>query len=154
MNVSAVHLPRPVSTSGVRLAVKLTPHGPANAVLVAAPLQVHGPDSFGGGGMTKSAGWPESARDMSGSGPLGPSFHGVWQSLQPMARTRYALSSTGAALAVVWSCASGGVETARPSPPARKMSAAALRIVRVVVSCIRYLLVTDGDYGEPTRHEP
>ena len=43
---------------------------------------------------------------------------------------------------------------ARPSPLARKMSAAALRIVRVVVSCIRDLLVTDGDYGESTSHEP
>ncbi len=27
---------------------------------------------------------------MSGSGPRGPSFHGVWQSLQPMILTRYA----------------------------------------------------------------
>jgi hypothetical protein len=53
-----------------------------------------------------------------------------------------------------WSCESGGVETARPSPLEKKMSAAALRMVRVVVSCIRYLLVTDGDYGEPARHEP
>ena len=77
MNVSAVHLPRPVSSSGVRLAVKLVPHGPANAVLVTAPLHAQGPDSFGGGGITRSAGWPESARDMSGSGPLGPSFQGV-----------------------------------------------------------------------------
>src|SRR5688572_22324140 len=77
MNVSAVHRPRPVSVSGVRLAVKLTPHCPANAVLVAAPLHVHGPASFGGAGMTTSAGWPDNARVMSGSGPLGPTFHGV-----------------------------------------------------------------------------
>ena len=28
-------------------------------------------------------------RLMSGSGPLGPIFHGVWQSLQPATVTRY-----------------------------------------------------------------
>ena len=88
MKVSAVHFPRPVSASGVRLAVKLTPHGPAKAVLVAAPLHAHAPSSLGGGGTAKSAGWPESARVMSGSGPFGPSFQGVWQSLHPMAPTR------------------------------------------------------------------
>src|SRR5688500_14211549 len=90
MNISSVHLPRPVSGSGLRLAVKLTPHGPANAVLVAAATHAHGPGgSDGGGGMIISAGWPVSMRDMSGSGPFGPIFHGVWQSLQPMVLTRY-----------------------------------------------------------------
>src|SRR5262245_30551627 len=107
MNVSAVHLPRPVSASGVRLAVKLVPQAPANAVLVTPPLHVHGPDGFGAGGMTRSAGWPESSRDMSGSGPLGPSFQGVWQSLQPMARTRYAPRWAAVGPADVWSCESG-----------------------------------------------
>jgi hypothetical protein len=31
---------------------------------------------------------------MSGSGPFGPSFHGVWQSLHPMIVTRYLPRST------------------------------------------------------------
>ena len=48
----------------------------------------HGPDAGGGGVTTKSAGWPVSARLMSGSGPRGPIFHGVWQSLQPIVFTR------------------------------------------------------------------
>jgi hypothetical protein len=34
---------------------------------------------------------------MSGSGPFGPFFHGVWQSLHPIVRTRYAPRSTIAA---------------------------------------------------------
>ena len=33
-NSSSVHFPRPVSASGVRFAVKLTPHGPDQAVKV------------------------------------------------------------------------------------------------------------------------
>ena len=54
MNISSVHLPRPVSGSGVRLAVKLTPHGPANAVLVPAPIHTQGPAGISGGvGMTR-----------------------------------------------------------------------------------------------------
>src|SRR5262252_9145798 len=65
------------------------PHGPENAVFVAAPAQSHGPR----GGTALSApicsGWPDRKRDMSGSGPLGPIFSGVWQSLQPTALTRY-----------------------------------------------------------------
>ena len=32
---------------------------------------------------------------MSGSGPCGPIFHGVWQSLQPMIFTRYSPRLTG-----------------------------------------------------------
>src|SRR6188768_156598 len=89
MKTSGVHLPRPVSGSGVRLAVKLTPHGPLNAVLVAAVTVIHAPLARFTGGMTKSCGCPESMRVMSGSGPCAPIFHGVWQSLQPMILTRY-----------------------------------------------------------------
>src|SRR6478672_2351546 len=66
------------------------PHGPANAVLVAAVAITHPSGSSAGGGTLKFSGWPESIRDMSGSGPCGPIFHGVWQSLQPMILTRYA----------------------------------------------------------------
>src|SRR5688572_19186757 len=98
MNISSVHLPRPVSGSGVRLAVKLTPHGPANAVLVAAPSHVHGPSgNAGGDGITTSCGWPVNARVMSCSGPRGPIFQGVWQSLQPIVFTRYSPRSMRAA---------------------------------------------------------
>src|SRR5262245_8384015 len=116
MNISSVHLPRPVSGSGVRLAVKLTPHGPANAVLVAALTDVHGPGgSTGGGGNTMSAGWPVSERVMSGSGPRGPSFHGVWQSLQPMVLTRCAPRSMRAAFD--GSGSAGASDTARAAAP-------------------------------------
>ena len=34
---------------------------------------------------------------MSGSGPFGPIFHGVWQSLQPPNETRYSPRTTRAA---------------------------------------------------------
>src|SRR5688572_16206126 len=84
-----VHLPRPVSLSGVRFAVKLTPHGPDHAVFVAAAETIHGPSGFGAGGTAIFSGWPESMRLMSGSGPFEPTFQGVWQSLQPATVTRY-----------------------------------------------------------------
>src|SRR5687768_4292754 len=89
VKLRCVHLPRPVSASGVRLAVKLTPHGPAHAVLVAAAETSHGACGFGAGGICMSCGWPESMRLMSGSGPFGPTIHGVWQSLHPEVVTRY-----------------------------------------------------------------
>src|SRR5687768_4691147 len=86
----SVHRPSPVSASGVRLAVKLTPHGPAHAVLVPAAVTSHGPGgSCGAGGMASVSGCPESMRVMSGAGPDGPTFHGVWQSLHPAIVTRY-----------------------------------------------------------------
>ena len=54
--------------SGVRLAAKEMPHGPANAVLVAAVAAIHGPLPRLGGVDTDSvSGWPDSARDMSGA---------------------------------------------------------------------------------------
>src|SRR5262245_21226015 len=91
LNVCTVRLPRPVSLSGVRLAVKLTPHGPDHEVNVAATFTSQGPGgSFGAVGMTSASGCPDSMRDMSGSGPLGPIFNGVWQSLHPPTVTRYA----------------------------------------------------------------
>src|SRR6478672_5465977 len=78
------------------------PHGPANAVSVAAPAQFHGASgaSFGGAGITICSGWPESMRLMSGSGPLGPIFNGVWQSLQTITVTRYLPRSTWVAAAL------------------------------------------------------
>ena len=91
-----VHWPSPVSASGVRLAVKLTPHGPACAVLVADDVISHGPaGSVGAGGITSASGWPDSMRLMSGSGPFGPSLNGVWQSWQPLVLTRYLPRATG-----------------------------------------------------------
>src|SRR5688572_29215382 len=84
-----VHLPRPVSRSGVRFAVKLTPHGPANAVLVAAIVTSHGSAGRGAEDIFTSLGWPERARVMLGCGPFGPTTHGVWQSWQPEVETMY-----------------------------------------------------------------
>src|SRR5690242_13090920 len=71
------------------------PHGPANAVKGAAIDEFHGPEGFGGGGIFTASGWPDSIRVMSFSGPFGPIFHGVWQSLQPRMVTRYLPRSTG-----------------------------------------------------------
>src|SRR5687768_15545814 len=85
----SVHRPSPVSGSGVRLAVKLTPHGPDHAVLVPAAVTSHGPCGCGAAGIDIASGWPDSMRVMSGAGPLGPGFHGVWQSLHPAIVTRY-----------------------------------------------------------------
>src|SRR5262245_13271600 len=42
VKVACVHLPRPVSGSGVRFAVKLTPHGPECAVFVGDDAPIHG----------------------------------------------------------------------------------------------------------------
>src|SRR3954469_13221536 len=46
--------------------------------------------------MVNESGCPDSIRDMSGSGPLGPILSGVWQSLQPPTVTRYLPRSTRA----------------------------------------------------------
>src|SRR5688572_8108327 len=95
MNISSVQSPRPVSLSGVRLAVKLTPHGPDQAVMVPEAFIAHGPaGSAGAGGIFRSAGWPLSRREKSCSGPFGPILHGVWQSLQPPNQTRYSPRAT------------------------------------------------------------
>jgi len=66
-------------------------------VLVAAPAHAHGPASFGGSGITSAAGWPDSIWVMSGSGPFGPIFSGVWQSWQPLVATRYSPRFAGSA---------------------------------------------------------
>src|SRR5262245_58953987 len=56
---------------------------------------------------------------MSGSGPLGPSFLGVWQSLQPSVVTRYLPRSSGAravvAAGIGWA-AGGGTCCGWPHP--------------------------------------
>src|SRR6218665_958284 len=53
----ALQRPRPVSGSGVRLAVKLTPQGPAQAVFVADETTCQGPGgSAGTGGMARRSG--------------------------------------------------------------------------------------------------
>src|SRR3982751_4478485 len=90
MNCFAVQRPSPVSGSDVRLAVKLTPHGPAHAVFVADETTSQGSaGSLGTAGITSASGWPESIRLASGSGPLAPIFSGVWQSPQAPVVTRY-----------------------------------------------------------------
>src|SRR5438045_2122739 len=65
------------------------PHGPANAVLVAAPDHNHGPCGFDAGSAPICSGCPDRNRVMSGSGPFAPILNGVWQSLQPITLTRY-----------------------------------------------------------------
>src|SRR4051812_44071675 len=88
-NICSVQMPRPVLRSGVRFIVYEMPQGPTNAVLVAALAHPHVPDNAGGGVSVIVSGWPESIRDMSGSGPLTPIFSGVWQSWQPVVLTMY-----------------------------------------------------------------
>src|SRR5262245_4612859 len=88
-NWSAVQVPRPVSWSGVRLAVKLMPHGPDQAVIVSEAAAIHGPESSGGAEGAMLSGCPDRKRAGSRSGPFGPMTSGVWQSAQPMDSTRY-----------------------------------------------------------------
>src|SRR6266568_830592 len=82
MKVCCDQLPSPVSESGVRLAVKLTPQGPLNEVKVMSMAPIQGGGTGAGPGIFIDAGCPESIFDISGSGPCSPIFHGVWQSPQ------------------------------------------------------------------------
>jgi hypothetical protein len=41
------------------------------------------------------SGWPDNIRDISGSGPVGPIFAGVWQSWHPAVSTMYLPRSMG-----------------------------------------------------------
>ena len=58
---------------------------------------------------------------MSGSGPLGPSFHGVWQSLQLPKFTRYLPRSMAAAF-------DPGAAGSAGSPARRKMPETSVRV--------------------------
>src|SRR5512145_3398650 len=119
VKLRCVHLPSPVSRSGVRFAVKLTPHGPAQAVLVAANAATHGASSFGAGGSVMPSGWPDSARVMSGSGPFSPITHGVWQSWHAEVLTRYLPRATLSAVVPAFVCAFAGKATATVAATAR-----------------------------------
>ena len=66
----------------------MIPQGPAKAVLVAEPNHTQEASALGGGDSLTCSGWPENRRAMSSSGPLGPIFIGVWQSMQPKPLTR------------------------------------------------------------------
>ena len=66
VNVRSVHLPSPVSLSGVKLAVKLTPQGPDHAVLVAATLTSHGPS--GSVGALDPISWNQTVQVAKGAG--------------------------------------------------------------------------------------
>src|SRR5262245_41373887 len=123
MNSSAVQRPSPVSASGVRLAVKLVPHGPDQAVIVAETAVGQSGVAFGASPGANAAGCPDSMRDMSGSGPSGVICHGVWQSLQPIAVTRYLPRSTGVR--------SGSLPTEKPATAAIR---AATEKVTILVS--------------------
>src|SRR4030095_5744214 len=89
MKSVSVHVPRPVSESGVRLRENEVPHGPLNAVMVSPKERPHGSAFTGAAGMGRVSGCPESIRSMSQATPSGVFFHGVWQSLQPPIVTRY-----------------------------------------------------------------
>jgi hypothetical protein len=72
------------------------PHGPANAVFVAAPIHIHGPSgSTGGGGITSPSGCPAYLIEISGSGPIDPILNGVWQLSHPLVEARYFPRATG-----------------------------------------------------------
>src|SRR5512135_3496601 len=61
MKFCSVQSPSPVSLSGVRFLVKLTPHGPDHAVIVEANDPIQGPGEVtGDAGIFMSCGWPES----------------------------------------------------------------------------------------------
>src|SRR5689334_19706271 len=113
------------------------PHGPANAVFVAAPVHIHGPLLGGACGMTSCDGWPESMRVMSGSGPLGPIFSGVWQSLQPAMVTRYLPRSIFCALASCGACRA----------PVKTSSAATMTARERAMRFMASSFVLRGDYG-------
>src|SRR5581483_104231 len=88
--------PVPVFLSGVRFAANDTPHGPLHAVSVSVVAIVHGLPGAGlnGAVILMSSGCPDSILLMSGSGPFGPIFLVVWQSLQPPAITSVLPRST------------------------------------------------------------
>src|SRR6478735_11243348 len=73
------------------------PHGPANAVFVAAVAISQIPFALGACSGPTCSGCPERKRSMSGSGPFGPILNGVWQSEQPIMFTRYLPRSARAA---------------------------------------------------------
>src|SRR5438477_11810440 len=75
--------PSPVAESGVRFAVKLTPHGPENAVKLISIAPIQGGPICAGAVMTIPAGCPDSSFVVSCIGPCGPIVQGVWQSPQP-----------------------------------------------------------------------
>src|SRR5688572_16277062 len=79
----------PVSGSDVRLAEKLTPHGPDQPVEVGFMAPLQGGERVAGAEIVTSCGWPDKARFMSGSGPAEPIIQGVWQSWHPAIDTRY-----------------------------------------------------------------
>src|SRR5436853_64884 len=103
-------MPRPVSGSGVRFAANDTPHAPLHAVSVSLVAVVHGLPlgTWFGALITMSCGWPESARSRSGTGPVGVSFFGVWQSWQPPTVTRISPLFAGSCAGAAAGAAAGG----------------------------------------------
>ena len=109
--------------------MKLTPQGPAQAVKVPATLPAQGPDGGGAAGIARPSGWPESIRERSCSGPFGPIFHGVWQSLHPPIVTRYSPRFTTALPA-------DGFGAASAAPPTTATAAAAHAAQMNVFMCV------------------
>ena len=96
-NNSSVQTPRPVFGSGVRLAAYDTPHGPLHAVRCSFVWTIHElPGSCLAAAITPTlSGCPDNILLISGSGPFGPIFFGVWQSWQPPPTTSISPRSIG-----------------------------------------------------------
>src|SRR4030095_122233 len=123
-NISSVQMPSPVLSSGVRFAAKLTPHGPENAVPLAAIVISHAADGAAVPPVIgNDSGCPDSIRAMSGSGPFGPILSGVWQSLQPPIVTRYLPRSTWARAALASLSPAGFMHATAPSNNAAPINA-------------------------------
>src|SRR5262245_36790334 len=149
MNCSSVQSPRPVSLSGVRLAVKLTPHGPAHAVIVDAATIPHGQTGTAGGvGSFRPAGCPESRPEKSSSRPFGPIFQGVWQSLHPIAHTRYSPRATVAA----WASLEVGWLAPTLAVARIPVKTTATRMIRALVAISLGLIIGVSDSMRRLRH--
>src|SRR5438105_2059333 len=124
---------------------KLTPQGPAHAPrwLLATVPHLSGPMTpFGTVGSLSLDGLPDSSLVISGSGPFGPNFFGVWQSLQPPTVVKYLPRSTGdwagaaAAETAVFVSDGGGVAFVQPAANASTgMSPISPRMNRIASPC-------------------
>ena len=110
-------------------------------MLVAKPDQMNGSAALTFGSRPISSGWPDSIRDMSGSGPFGPSFNGVWQSWQPMMLTRYAPRCTAASDSLE-PTNEPPLRVAKPNTKTIAAIEAARRSVRRVVGCMKVTTAT------------
>src|SRR5690242_18470670 len=107
------------------------PHGPANAVLVAAPAHSHGPFGCAGGSAPTASGWPARKRVVSGSGPFGPIFIGVWQSPHATTVTRYLPRATRSVDGVDAAASTLNRVSRQPAAKAAARATAAIQVVLI-----------------------